>query len=220
MATGHEGDDRAGIRHARVAFYASLLIGICVWIATYGHHPMLRILLASDTFFALFIALVLRIAFRSSTEHLRSHVVVPRRGAALVLSLAAVAVVLSLVAIFTLLNHPRGEGWLFPIVAVASVPLSFAMMHTIAAFNYARLYYAPDPRGRESAGLVFPGSNDPGAPDFLYYAFSVGMSFSASDVVAKTRRMRLATLWHALISFVFNTCLIALAVNAAMTFTS
>ncbi len=208
------------VGHLRSAFYASLLVGICVWIATTGHHPMLRILLAADVFFALFIGLVLRLAFRASSEHLRSHVVVPRRGAAMVLSLAAFAVVLSLVAIFTLLNHPRDEGWLFPIVAVASVPLSFAMLHTIAAFNYARIYYAPNRRGQPTGGLVFPGETEPGAPDFLYYAFSVGMSFSASDVVAKTQRMRMATLSHALFAFIFNTSLIALAVNAAMTFTS
>ncbi len=210
----------AGIGGARVAFYASLLLGLGVWVAMAGHHPMLRILLASDVFFAIFIGMVLRIAFRASTEHLRSHVVVPRRGAALVLALAAAAVVLSLIAIFILLNHPRDEGSLFPIVAVASVPLSFAMLHTMAAFNYARLYYAPNRRGRPTGGLVFPGEVEPDAPDFLYYAFSVGMSFAASDVVARTQRMRFATLSHALIAFLFNTSLIALAVNAAMAFTS
>ena len=131
--------------------------------------------------------------------------------------LVAAAVIVSLVAIFTLLNHPKSEGGLFPIVAVSSVPLSWAMIHTVAALNYAGLYYAPTASGAIAEGLAFPGGGEPSAIDFLYYALVIGTSFSVSDVSTLSPRLRMATMLHSVASFVFNTVMIAIAVNAAMT---
>jgi uncharacterized membrane protein len=197
-------------------FYLALLTGIAVWVATWNQHPQVRILLAGDAFFLLYVAEMLRFMVIAEPKALRTRAAeASRRGAGITLAVAGTAVLLSLIAIFTLLNHPRDEGRLFPILAVASVPLSWAMVHTVAAFQYARLYWRPpDPE----AGLDFPGGQAATAFDFVYHAFVVGMCFAVSDVITKDRKMRTATLVHGMISFLFNTVLIALAVNAAMTF--
>ncbi len=205
-------------------FFAALAIGLAVWLATWGQHPPLRVLLAADVFFAVYIGLMLRAAGRFDADALRRRGAVwrrkPRAGGGIVGMLTFVAMLLSLWAIFLLLNHPTSEGRFFPALAVASVPLSWAMTHTLAAFQYAGLYYAPGPDGSPAGGLVFPGGEAPDAYDFLYQAFVVGASFSNSDVAATSRPMRRAIMVHSLAAFAYNTVLIAIAVNAALTFVS
>ena len=66
-------------------------------------------------------------------------------------------------------------------------------------------------------GFDFRG-DEPDGVDFLYQSFAVGASFSVSDVAASSRPMRRAILLHSLASFAYNTVLIAIAVNAALTF--
>lgn len=60
---------------------------------------------------------------------------------------------------------------------------------------------------------MFPGTERPDDLDFAYYAFTIGMCFQVSDVQISSREIRRATLIHALISFVFNTTILALTVN-------
>ena len=57
----------------------------------------------------------------------------------------------------------------------------------------------------------------PGGIEFLYFALAIGTSASVSDVAVVSRDLRIATMVHSLVSFTFNTVLIAVAVNAAMT---
>jgi uncharacterized membrane protein len=64
--------------------------------------------------------------------------------------------------------------------------------------------------------LKFPGTHEPHAWDNIYFSFVIGMTAQVSDVAALTTRMRQVILVHAVISFVFNTILIALAVNVAV----
>lgn len=56
----------------------------------------------------------------------------------------------------------------------------------------------------------------PGGYDFLYFAFVVGMTAQTSDVAVTTTAMRRVTLLHSIVSFFFNTVLVAAAVNAAV----
>lgn len=200
-------------------FAVSLAMGGVVWLATAGSHPMFRILAASDTFFFAFVLYAVLLAFRMQPDQLRR-----RQHGEHVARLAMVfvsfcAVILSLVAIFTLLNHPRSEGNLFPIFAVSSVPLTWAMLHIMAASHYTHLYYSESRTGVPEGGLIFPGGTVPSGTDFLYYAVVIGTSASVSDVVVASRDLRIATMVHSLLSFAFNTVLIAIAVNAAMTLT-
>lgn len=206
---------------AHLRFFGAAACGVAVWFATAGQHGMLRLLLAADVFFALFVAQAFYAGIALQPDDLRIRVNrISRAAARIMVLLAAAAVVVSLVAVFALLNHPKEEGRFFPIVAVASVPLSWAMIHTIAALYYARLYYASEKWGVPEGGLAFPEGGLPSALDFFYHAFAIGASSSVSDVNTTERDLRLATFIHSLASFAFNTVLIAILVNAAMTFAS
>jgi uncharacterized membrane protein len=55
--------------------------------------------------------------------------------------------------------------------------------------------------------------------DFAYYSFVVGMTAQVSDVQVTSKRLRRLTLLHGLISFAFNTIILALTINALATAT-
>jgi uncharacterized membrane protein len=70
--------------------------------------------------------------------------------------------------------------------------------------------------GAEHGGLDFPGDDEPSGHDFLYYALVIGMTAQTADVNITRTSMRKLTLLHAVVSFFFNTVLVAAAVNVAV----
>jgi uncharacterized membrane protein len=66
-------------------------------------------------------------------------------------------------------------------------------------------------------GLEFPGEDPPDFFDFAYFSFVVGMTFQVSDVQVTSRQMRRLVLMHGLLSFAFNTVVVALSINLAAT---
>ena len=127
------------------------------------------------------------------------------------------AIVLSLGSIFSLLNAPGARDELQLALSLVSVPLGWVTLHTVMALHYAHLFYDVHPSRRAAAeGLQFPATAEPGLWDFLYYAFVVGMTAQVSDVQVLDTRMRRVTLAHGVVSFFFNTVILALAVNVAV----
>ena len=80
-------------------------------------------------------------------------------------------------------------------------------MHPLAADD--------GPAGPEShaGGLDFPGKREPDYMDFAYFAFTIGMTFQVSDVVITSRQLRQLVLVHGMLSFGFNTVILALTIN-------
>jgi len=93
------------------------------------------------------------------------------------------------------------------------VLIAWLLTHTAYTLRYAHLYYRDDEEG--IGGLEFPGKEQPDALDFAYFAFTLGMCFQVSDVPITSRNLRRAALGHALLSFLFNTAILALALNLA-----
>ena len=62
-------------------------------------------------------------------------------------------------------------------------------------------------------GLIFPGELKPDYRDFAYFSFIIGMTCQVSDVSVTSRSMRLLALLHGLLSFAFNTVILALSIN-------
>jgi uncharacterized membrane protein len=199
-------------------FYLAAIAGIAVWLAAGGSLPWpLPSLAGGDAFFLIYLALMTRFALRSTPEDLRRRASVEDEGMPLIVALALAAIVFSLVAIFSLLNR---DGTPEPgelALATASVPLGWLMLHTIAAFHYAHRFYATEASPGDAGGLNFPGEGDPGAWDFLYFSFVIGMTAQVSDVAVERTDMRRLVLFHGVASFFYNTVLLALAVNVAVT---
>ncbi len=175
--------------------------------------PVFALLVGADAFFLIYLLLTARIVGSTSADDLRRHAEEEDEGVALILLLAALTVLVSGTAIFLVLNADE-SGLGARLAALASLPLGWATIHTLAAFHYARLHYRDEEHGK---GFAFPGKGDPDAWDFLYASFTIGMTAQVSDVEVTTRPLRRAVLVHGVASFFYNTGILALAVNAAVT---
>jgi uncharacterized membrane protein len=98
-------------------------------------------------------------------------------------------------------------------ICLAAPLLAWLLTHSVYTLHYAHLYYQASDNG---SGLSFPGDEAPDDLDFAYFAFTVGMCFQTSDIEITSKRLRRIVLFHALLSFVFNTAVIALALNLAL----
>jgi uncharacterized membrane protein len=203
------------VHHIR--FYGAVLLGVLVWLATETLAPFLRILLAGDAFFvAHLLAMAVHLSRNEGTFRRRAER--EDDGLPLIALITIAALALSLGSIFALLNHDQQLTASHYVLAMGSVPLGWLMLHTVWSFHYAHVYYSPRPDDAGTdADLSFPGGNEPEPWDFVYYSFVVGMTAQVSDVAILTPRMRLLTLIHAVVSFFFNTVILAVVVNAAVT---
>jgi uncharacterized membrane protein len=131
------------------------------------------------------------------------------------------ASIASLVAIILLFKSSKGVSSTAKnehiLLAIGAVMISWWMLHTIFTLRYAHLYYDPgidiDGEAGGVGGLQFPGKQPPDYLDFVYFSFIVGMTFQVSDVNIASRRIRRVCLLHALMSFAFNTAILALSIN-------
>jgi uncharacterized membrane protein len=99
---------------------------------------------------------------------------------------------------------------------VLTVFLSWTTLHVIYAVHYAHIYYDPAERDdgvRVRGGLEFPGTKEPDYWDFVYFSFVIGMTCQVSDVQITARHLRHLATAHGIISFFYNTVVVALAVN-------
>jgi uncharacterized membrane protein len=101
-------------------------------------------------------------------------------------------------------------------LSVMSVLFSWFLVHTLFALRYAHLYFLDareTTRAKVRGGLDFPGNESPAYIDFAYFSFVIGMTCQVSDVQVSSSSMRRLTLVHGLISFCFNTAILAMFVN-------
>jgi uncharacterized membrane protein len=99
-------------------------------------------------------------------------------------------------------------------LTLLAVISSWAVVHTVFGLRYAHTYYGDgeDPR-RHAGGLDFPGERAPDYMDFAYFSFVIGMTFQVSDVQITSRGLRQLVLVHGILSFAFNTIILALTIN-------
>jgi uncharacterized membrane protein len=137
-----------------------------------------------------------------------------------IFALTIAAVVFSFVAIFgefALLHDAKPEEKTLRITLVAvTLFVSWLMTHTTFALRYAHEYYSRDRGAKEvDGGLDFPGEKRPDYLDFMYFSLVLGMTFQVSDVQITSRKFRRLAAMHGLLSFLFNTIIVALTVNIA-----
>ncbi len=152
-----------------------------------------------------------------SQTRLRAAAQDPGRDALFVLTL--IAVLFGFVAAFSILGRgPRDvlphHAALLYAIGFGAVTLGWLIIHTEFLFRYAHLYYRDRNRDLEiDRGLTFPGGDAPCYLDLAYFSFVIGMTFQVSDVQVTSPRIRRLVLVHGLISFGYNTAILALVVN-------
>ena len=134
----------------------------------------------------------------------------PTRGIADILTLAASVGSLGGVA-FLLIGTQDEKGVaqiLVPILSLASVVLSWALVHTLFTLRYAVLYFD----GRDG-GIDFNQQGPPRYSDFAYVGFTIGMTYQVSDTSFRSTAMRATALRHALLSYLFGAIVLAATIN-------
>ena len=197
-------------------FYLSVVCGIAAGLLPLARPWVVRVSLAGSAFFLIYLVSSAILARSLTNDDLRQKASLDDEGIWLIGVITLAAISLSLGSLVLLLGNDQRNGWLL-VQAVANVPLGWATLHTIMAFHYAHLFFTKSDEGdkrRDSGGLEFPKTKEPCFGDFLYFSFVVGMTAQTSDVDLTSRAMRNTTVVHGAVSFLFNTVILALAVNA------
>jgi uncharacterized membrane protein len=160
---------------------------------------------------AVFLAWAWAKAWPAGPEHTQRLALHEGQSRRLVDGIILGATFLSLVAVvFALLRSQQKDpiGAVAAILALLGVMAAWALVNTVYAFKYARMYYHDD---RHHFG--FNQEEDPSYSDFAYAAFSIGMSYNASNVNQSSTPSRRIALGHALLSYFFGTFVVAVAIN-------
>jgi uncharacterized membrane protein len=200
--------------YARPRTFGSILVAIVAFFLLPGSLRLVtRLLIAWDTFAGLYLVLAYIMIFRCGLAHIRRNAALQDDGRFLILLMTALGAFASIAAIvFELGASNRSAPQLT--LATLTIALSWATVHTIFALHYAHDYY----RGAKPGGLQFPSGDQHDHADywdFVYFSFVIGMTAQVSDVGITDKIIRRTTTVHGIISFVFNTALLALMVNIA-----
>jgi uncharacterized membrane protein len=207
-------------RHA--PFYiAALCAAAALPVALLVVPGLLTIEVAANTFFLVYLALCARKIPGLSAAVLKKHAATADDPVWAIFAVTFGAVITAVVSLFVVINGRDRHDTLTVVLSLASVALGWLTIHTMAALHYAHRYWQRSGPGaaREQGGLQFPGTDEPEGFDFLYFGFVIGMTTQTSDVAITSSLMRRINLLHALVSFLFNTVLVAAAVNVALSLT-
>lgn len=199
------------IIYARPRLFISLAVGLLtILILPWSWRMTTRLLIGWDISLVLYLSLAYTTVFSCGKEFMRKQAALQDDGQFLILGLTSVAAFASIAAIVLELGAShRGSANLA--LAMVTIALSWAAIHTTFALHYAHEYY----RGSDIGGLAFPGGGEPDYWDFVYFSFVVGMTAQVSDVGITDNIIRRTATVHGIVSFVFNTALVALMVNIA-----
>jgi len=151
---------------------------------------------------------------REGVRHVRRYAIMQDDGRFLILMVTALGAFASLAGIISELNASHRGAFEITLVTT-TIALTWTAVHTTFALHYAHEYY----RNAKPGGLAFPSAGtDKPAPDywdFVYFSFVIGMTAQVSDVGITDKIIRRTATVHGIISFIFNTALLALMINIA-----
>ena len=200
--------------YARPRTFASVIIGIVAFLLLPASlRPVTRALLGWDICIAAYLLLVYTMVVRSGLAHIKRNAVRQDDGRFAILMVTALGAFASIAAIVFELGASQHS---VPALTLATVTiaLSWAAVHTTFALHYAHEFY----RGPKPGGLQFPsGDTHENADywDFVYFSFVIGMTAQVSDVGITDKTIRRTATAHGIVSFIYNTALVALMVNIA-----
>lgn len=197
----------------------SVVVGVSATLFTPGDLPLwVRAVVGWDASALLFVVLAWILIMRATAASTRERAAFEDPGRRIVFVLALASALFSLFAAVTVLRKiktlPTDQVAVWTGLALAAVVLSWAVTHTAFTLRYAHLYYR---RHAKAPCFEFPGDDEPCDTDFAYFAFTIGMCFQVSDVTVKSRSARRAVLVHSVMSFVYNTTILALSLNLVTT---
>ena len=208
---------RVGRLPTALRLLLALAVGTAVGCSS--HHSLLVRLVSGWDAFALASLLLIWVSiYQADVDRIREVAAqedFSRAVASLFILVAASASLLAVVALLGSLHsmNPAAQARRVALLVVA-VGSSWLLVHTVFTLRYAHEYYDQDQPDQDNGGLDFPGGEkEPDYFDIAYFAFVIGMTAQTADVEISSRKLRRLALLHCLISFGFNTALVALVIN-------
>ena len=201
--------------HAFYRLLVSLCIALPVFIMPPEVSPSFKLMMVWDVFAFIYLAISWSIIAGTGAEQIRNIAAKEDNGSTVIF---IVVIFSSITSLFSVLLLIKGDGTSWRIIPALGVILSWVLMHTLFAMRYAHLYYGDHKHssGEHSGGLNIPGTTLPGYSDFTYFSFVLGMTYQVSDIQITSKPLRKLALLHSLLSFAFNTVIIALAVSEVL----
>lgn len=195
-------------------FIAAMTAVALSWLWAWPQNSAGALVVGFDVAAMIFIGSLLPLARDHSPAQMRRHAADndARRGT--VLALTALVSLAILAAIRHELPAARMGDAAAVTMLVVTLVLAWSFTNFVFMLHYAHMHYARAPDGKgDQGGFDFPGTPEPDYWDFLYFSFTAGMSFAASDVDVTSGRVRRVVVAHSLLSFVFNIGVLAFAIN-------
>jgi uncharacterized membrane protein len=209
------------LNHLRIRPRLVVTLGLGLASAVFWPGPMglvTRALLGWDVAVWSYLTLVIAMMLRADHGYLRRTAAEQAESATTVMVIVAVASIVSLVGVvFQLAAAKAGGGpaaWPHLLLALMTVVGSWILLPTVFALTYASVFFR-DPKGQ---GLRVPGEDEEelrSYHDFLYFSFTIAVACQTSDIEVTTRKMRSYVLAQSLLSFLFNTAILAFSINIA-----
>ena len=214
------GQDTGRSRAAQVEVLGSLALGAVVAVAVgVPVSPVLGLLCGWATTCLAYMGWIWPTILRRDADQTARRATTTDPDRAVTDGLLLVAAVASLAAVGSVLASAAqmqgvAEGLRIGL-GVASVVLSWAMVHTVYTLRYAQLYYTgPD------GGVDFGETGKPTYHDFAYLAFTIGMCYQVSDTALTAQVVRRTALRHGLLSYLFGTGILASTINLVASLSS
>lgn len=213
-----------GITPLRIALARPRLVSSTVFAILVGimlpdsisSYIVTRVLVAWNAGTLLYIALAAWMMQRSTMQNISNRAQRQDEGKVVILFLVIVAGVASLVAIGAELAVVKDMHGAIKAIHVAlaglTVMSSWVFIQIMFAQHYAHDFYAAQSAGK-TPGLQFPEEDEPDYGDFFYVAAIIGTSGQTADVAFTTKPMRRLGSVHCILSYLFNTTVLALLVN-------
>jgi len=172
-----------------------------------------------DAGVALFLVItVIKLIRARSADQIRRRAADLDDAGSAVLPLSLLAAVASVgIVIGEAAGAPRSEAGTTAALVLTTVALSWCFIHLMFAQHYAHEFYAPTDDGKgDRQGLIFPGEAEPDYWDFIHFSLIIGVASQTADIQIADRTLRRISSIHSVTAFVFNTVILALAVNFAV----
>ena len=206
------------LRTRQRMIFAALAGLLCAALLPEARSAVTRGLVGWNVGVWLYLALIAQMMVKADHGRLRRTAAAHAEGARTVLAIVVLAAMISVAAVVVELSAAKGTAarTALPHVlfAFSTVAGSWVLLPTLFTLNYASLYYLPAHAG----GLGFPGAAEnfqPDYSDFAYFAFTIAVASQTSDVTVSSRPMRRLVLVQSVVSFAFNTTILALTINLA-----
>ena len=166
---------------------------------------------AFDVAAVIFLVAISTLFKRGEAEQMRQAAEANDANRAVLLGFSGMVMIVILVAVAAEL---KGKSDTLAIaLVIATLALAWLFSNTIYALHYAHLYYLDGEGGKDAGGIDFPNCDEPDYWDFLYFSYTLGMTFQTSDVDITARHIRKVVTGHCLAAFVFNLGVLAFTIN-------